>query len=136
MEKQHPPPYEMGHTNPEYSPQAPPQNYMGGPNSQYAPPPQHMGGQSPYSMAPPQPQIVYMQPPAAAQATASSVSTNVTVNTGGGGLGGCPVCHNNSWTGTYDCCAWLWLICCFPCGIICCCCMRKKKCTQCGYTVG
>ncbi|KAJ8959334.1 hypothetical protein NQ318_022020 [Aromia moschata] len=51
-------------------------------------------------------------------------------------VGGCPVCHNGSWTGTYSCCAWLLAIFCFPCGILCCCCMRKKKCTKCGYTVG
>ncbi|XP_057662155.1 brain protein I3 isoform X1 [Diorhabda carinulata] len=65
---------------------------------------------------------------------ASSIQTTVVVNPGV--LEGCPVCHNKSWTGTYSCCAWLWCLCCFPCGIICCCCMRKKKCTNCGYRVG
>ncbi|XP_018566893.1 brain protein I3-like [Anoplophora glabripennis] len=48
---------------------------------------------------------------------------------------GCPVCGNNSWTGTYPCLGWLLAIVCFPCGIILCCCMRKKKCTKCGFTV-
>ncbi|KAG5876335.1 hypothetical protein JTB14_004989 [Gonioctena quinquepunctata] len=77
----------------------------------------------------PKPATIIMQPPS------TSTTTNIVLG-GGAALGGCPVCHNNSWTGTYSCCAWLWAICCFPCGIICCCCMRQKKCTKCGYTVG
>ncbi|CAG9840654.1 unnamed protein product [Diabrotica balteata] len=95
-----------------------PQNYQQ-PQPNYGYPPQQQT---------PQP-IIMMQPP-------TQTSTSVTVNTSGGIGVGCPVCHNNSWTGSYSCCAWCLAIVCFPIGIICCCCMRRKKCTKCGYTVG
>ncbi|XP_018566884.1 brain protein I3-like isoform X2 [Anoplophora glabripennis] len=78
--------------------------------------------QPPIIMAQPQPQY------------ASSTTTYVVVNSGT--PGGCRVCHNRTWTGSYSCCAWLCCICCFPCGLICCLCMRQKKCSKCGFTVG
>ncbi|XP_072399101.1 uncharacterized protein [Diabrotica undecimpunctata] len=117
-----PPPYDEGthqyqHQSQQYPGNAP-QNYQQ-PQPNYGYPPQQQT---------PQP-IIMMQPP-------SQTSTSVTVNTGGGIGVGCPVCHNNSWTGSYSCCAWCLAILCFPIGIICCCCMRRKKCTKCGYTVG
>ncbi|XP_023028058.1 membrane protein BRI3 [Leptinotarsa decemlineata] len=113
-----PPPYEgheysnPGYGNPPYNsaPQQPPFNPM-------------------YHNPPPNPTII-MAPPA------PQTTTNVIVTGGGGALGGCPICHNNSWTGDYSCCAWCLAICFFPIGILCCLCMRSKKCSKCGYTIG
>ncbi|CAG9816186.1 unnamed protein product [Phaedon cochleariae] len=116
-----PPPYEpgfknadgYGHPYPPSSPQSMPMPMNSGMNYPSAPPPR-------------------MHQPAP-----TTTSTVVVVGGGGGGgLPGCPVCHNNSWGSTWGCCAWMWLICCFPIGILCCLCMREKKCTQCGYTIG
>ncbi|KAJ8919634.1 hypothetical protein NQ315_006160 [Exocentrus adspersus] len=107
--KEMPPPYDSGFNNQGYG-----QPY--GNMSASAP------LQSPvYQQPAPQPAPTLVQP------VHTNSTTSTTVVVGGGRPGGCPICHNGSWTGTYSCCAWLLCIFCFPCGLVCCLCMRKKE---------
>lgn len=48
--------------------------------------------------------------------------------------GNCPSCHVGHLVETYSICGILWLILCFPCGLICFLTMKDKKCGHCGYT--